>query len=606
VRLGELWAEDRLTKWILGSVLVLGALARLVPIATNRFHQDEALYSTWALYIATGRDTLLNGFPVDKPPLFLYTLALFFRLFGPSEVVARLPGVLASTASVALVYYLALRLYNRPTALVAAALMALSPFNILFAPTALTDPLLVALLLVACCLAVQGRWTWAGVMAGLAAATKQQGLFFLPLIVGVGLVGTTAGAEKRSSIRSSETRFALRWRRTSSATPPTVSQSLQRWRAYVLNDGPHFSLGFLAAVAPAILWDLVRSQRPGFLQQSALSYGGLAWVAPSQWLERGQRWVDLLWYVTASRPLNFLLVIGVPLLLLSGFLWRRQERGTLADMTLGGLGFLFLALHLVLDFQVWDRYLLGLVPVVLLLLARVLWQASDGLAALGAVGWRHLSLHLSPLSTTAADRNVILSDRRERRTPLPQCNFRWGKTRFFVASLLRMTKCGCSIRQKAGMGVVVALFLAATLYRPAQDAANSRFPIGGDQGVYQGIEAVADYFRGNVGAGATLYQRWLGWHLAFYMFNYPYDFQWYDSPQQLADHAGQVTGPRYLVAPSWKSVTEERVALGEKGLSLHPIYQTCRRDGSVSFTVYRVNSKGPEKLPRADGLGVSF
>jgi hypothetical protein len=129
------------------------------------------------------------------------------------------------------------------------------------------------------------------------------------------------------------------------------------------------------------------------------------------------------------------------------------------------------------------------------------------------------------------------------------------------------------------------------LYRPAQDAANSRFPIGGDQGAYQGIETVADYFRGNVGAGATLYQRWLGWHLAFYMFNYPYDFQWYDSPQQLADHAAQVTGLRYLVVPSWKSVTEEKVALAEKGQSLHAVYQTYRRDGSVSFTVYRIQSK---------------
>jgi hypothetical protein len=146
----------------------------------------------------------------------------------------------------------------------------------------------------------------------------------------------------------------------------------------------------------------------------------------------------------------------------------------------------------------------------------------------------------------------------------------------------------------------LALFLMATLYRPAQDAANSRFPIGGDQGTYQGIEAVADYFRGNVGAGATLYQRWLGWHLAFYMFNYPYDFQWYDSPRQLADHAARVAGPRYLVAPSWKSVTGEKVALGEKGLSLHSIYQAYRRDGSLSFTVYRVDElvhDGADKVP---------
>jgi 4-amino-4-deoxy-L-arabinose transferase-like glycosyltransferase len=590
VRLDELWAEDRLAKFILGSVLVLGALARLAPIATNRFHQDEALYSTWALHIATGRDMLLNGFPVDKPPLFLYTLALFFKLFGPSEIVARLPGVLSSTASVALVYYLALRLYGRPTALAAAALMALSPFNILFAPTTLTDPLLVALVLGALCLAVEGRWTWAGVMAGLAAATKQQGLFFLPLVVGVGLIGTVTEVE-RYKVASTLTRYsrnslfsrggshacpersrraAGRWAWEPGLLKPINLKlpSPQRWRAYVLNDGPHLILGFLAAVAPALLWDLVRSQRPGFLQQSAVSYGGLAWVAPSQWLEQWQRWVDLLWYVTASRPLNFLLVIGVPLMLLYGFLWRSRERETVVDITLSGFGLLFLTLHLVFDFQVWDRYLLGLVPIVLLLLARVLGRACDGLAALASVGWAQLSSLLPPARGKAGMGVEITA------TPLPT-----GER---------------ALRRLPLRELVVVLFLAATLYRPAQDAANSRFPIGGDQGAYQGIEAVADYFRGNIGAGATLYQRWLGWHLAFYMFNYPYDFQWYDSPQQLADHAAQVTGPRYLVAPSWKSVTEEKVALGEKGLSLDTVYQTYRRDGSVSFTIYRVEETGRE------------
>jgi hypothetical protein len=601
VRLDRLWAEDRPTKFILGCTLVLAALARLVPIATNRFHQDEALYSTWALHIAMGRDTLLNGFPVDKPPLFLYTLALFFRLFGPSEVVARLPGVLASTVSVALMYYLAWRLYGRPTALAAAALMALSPFNILFAPTALTDPLLVALVLGSLCLAVEGRWTGAGVLVGLAAATKQQGLLFLPLVVGVGIAATAAQAERgkvASTLAQCSRNFLLLGVAHSPHQKlpdcgPTGAVNLnrpssQRWRAYVLNDGPHFILGFLAAVVPAILWDLARSQRPGFLQQSALSYGGLAWVAPSQWLARGQRWGDLLWYVTASRPLNFLLVIGVPLLLLYGFLWRRRERETLLDITFISFGLLFLALHLVLDFQVWDRYLLGLVPIVLLLLARVLGRISDGLAALAAVGAAHLSPHfpLGFCSTRGTDPRLLGSE---------PPGHGPGESRIGEPLISTPLAIGERGSQRLTLqAIAMAVFLAATLYRPAQDAANSRFPIGGDQGAYQGIETVADYFRGNVGAGATLYQRWLGWHLAFYMFNYPYDFQWYESPQQLADHAAQVTGPRYLVAPSWKSVAEERVALGEKGLSLHTVYQTYRHDGSVSFTVYRVEETGRE------------
>ena len=42
-------------------------------------------------------------------------------------------------------------------------------------------------------------------------------------------------------------------------------------------------------------------------------------------------------------------------------------------------------------------------------------------------------------------------------------------------------------------------------------------------------------------------------------------------------------------------MTEEKVALGERGLSLHTVYQTYRRDGSLSFTVYRVEETGREE-----------
>ena len=106
-------------------LVVVGAALRLAPIGANRFHQDEALYSFWALQITTGRDPILSHFRIDKPPLFIYTLALCFKLFGPSEVAARLPGELSSVISIALVYYLAGRLYGRAAAMVAAILMAL-------------------------------------------------------------------------------------------------------------------------------------------------------------------------------------------------------------------------------------------------------------------------------------------------------------------------------------------------------------------------------------------------------------------------------------------------------------------------------------------------
>jgi hypothetical protein len=169
-------------KVLLWALVAVGAGLRLSLIVGQRFHGDEAIYGYWAQLVASGQDPLLISVPLDKPPLFIYLLAGVFRLLGPTEVAARLINQAASVAAVPLTYWLGRRLYTRQAALMAAAMMALSPFNILFAPTAFTDPFMVALILAAMALAADGRCGWAGLLAGLAVATKQQGLFFVPLI----------------------------------------------------------------------------------------------------------------------------------------------------------------------------------------------------------------------------------------------------------------------------------------------------------------------------------------------------------------------------------------------------------------------------------------
>ena len=81
---------------------------RLGPLFDNRFHPDEALFSTWALRIARGENLLLTGVPVDKPPLLIYFTALSFFIFGQSELAARVPNLIASVVSVVLVWRLGL------------------------------------------------------------------------------------------------------------------------------------------------------------------------------------------------------------------------------------------------------------------------------------------------------------------------------------------------------------------------------------------------------------------------------------------------------------------------------------------------------------------
>src|SRR5207245_2495138 len=102
----------------------------LLPLQANRFHPDEALYASFARLIASGRDPLLSGVVVDKPPLPFYLTALAFILIGSTEFAARLPNFYASLVSLALLFALARRMYGLSTAHLAAWILALSPFAI--------------------------------------------------------------------------------------------------------------------------------------------------------------------------------------------------------------------------------------------------------------------------------------------------------------------------------------------------------------------------------------------------------------------------------------------------------------------------------------------
>ena len=66
--------------------------------------------------------------------------ALSYRALGSTEFATRLPDVLFSGMSVAVVYALARALYgDRVTAALAGLIMALSPYDLAFAATAFTD-----------------------------------------------------------------------------------------------------------------------------------------------------------------------------------------------------------------------------------------------------------------------------------------------------------------------------------------------------------------------------------------------------------------------------------------------------------------------------------
>lgn len=513
------------------AIVLLALVLRVMSWGQNRFMEDEALYAAWGLQIASGTDPMLDYEPVDKPPLYPYTLALSFTLFGLAhpdsvaadwlktehqmEMAARLPNLFASVAAVALVYALGRRLGLEPgderVGLVAALLVAISPFDILFASTAFTDPLLCALVPAAFLAACSGRPGAAGLLSGLAWATKQQGLLFLPLIVAAMLL---APGRAGSPAEKTDHRLRRIW--------------AQPW--------VRLTLGFGAVVGAAFWWDSARAQRPGFWTQALVSYGSLGLAGPEVWGERARDWLHLAGDLWVSPWLNGLLlaVLAAWAIVTVRTARVREAKSRIQkpqrrvwDVVLLIFVVCFLAVHWLVTFQVWDRYLLGLVPIVALLAAR----AVVGLSQL-----------------------------------IPSRSWRMVST--------------------VGLGLVVL----AALVGPLSRAARSEMALGGDHGAYDGIDRLAAYVRAEVPSGAVLYHHWLGYHYRFYLYGAPLRQHWYPDPSNLVQDAIQYRRePRFVAFPSFRDGTPMRQALEEAGVRLQLVYQATRRDGSTSFELYRLD-----------------
>jgi 4-amino-4-deoxy-L-arabinose transferase-like glycosyltransferase len=488
--------------------LLAAALLRTTPLLDNRFHPDEALYASFGLRIAAGHDPLLAGVLVDKPPLPFYLLALSLGLIGGTELAARLPALLASLVSVALIYALAARLYGARTGLLAAWLLALSPFAILFSITVFLDPLLTALLLWAWVVAApRGRpaapspplavLAVASALA-LAFAVKQTAVLFVPLALGLWLLRLPADA-----------------------TPRAAARHLARLAIPV-------AAGLALAGAAAWLWDLSRQAPIGFWTQGFADNLPRRLIRAVEVLPRARAWLALLHYISASTWVN---VLGLAVIAALLIVPRHPSPAALADRLLAGFILLYLAAYWLLAFNVWDRYLLPIVPLVLILAARGLIWVMD-------------SLQRPPIRHAAAG---------------------------------------------------LALVLAVALAPPALGAARSAYPIGGDHGAYDGIDQAAAYLRTQP-EGSVLYDFWLSWQWAYYLYDGPVYVAWLPAPSALTTdlRAFGAASPRYIAIPAWEADTEVRAAAAAAGYALEVRHTAYRRDGVPTLTVYALR-------PASDG-----
>lgn len=121
-------------------VLLLGFFLRVYKIDTNppEVYADEMSngYNAWSI-MRTGTDEYGTPFPIQfrsfddyKPPLPVYILIPFIKIFGLNALAIRLPVVLLSTLTIFLVFLLVKKLANEKVALIASILIAINPWHI--------------------------------------------------------------------------------------------------------------------------------------------------------------------------------------------------------------------------------------------------------------------------------------------------------------------------------------------------------------------------------------------------------------------------------------------------------------------------------------------
>jgi len=279
----------------------------------------------------------------------------------------------------------------------------------------------------------------------------------------------------------------------------------------------------------------VRHAPIGLWEQSYSDNAPGRWVRAGEVWPRARAWLDWLQYFTASPSLNLLFALALPLLLAAGLL--HPSRAALADFILAGYLLLYLASYWLLAFNVWDRYLLPLLPLFALLLARVIRLIAHSLSLVA-----HSALR----------------------------GFGFWNLGIWFSRLLQPAVC-------------------LLLLSPALTATRSAYPVGGDHGAYDGIDDVARFIH-TLPPGGVLYDHWLSWEFDFYLFDRPLYISCFPTLDVLTTDLKSFghTSPRYLVVPSWEPDVEVRAAAAQAGFEFMPIYTAARRDGSSSFVVYQL------------------
>jgi 4-amino-4-deoxy-L-arabinose transferase-like glycosyltransferase len=309
-------------------IILMGALFLIRGMTTSeRLHADEAYFLTFARNAAVNGDWHLSG-ALDKPPLVIYTQALSLTAFAiesdaegvlqldvyrgefAGRMVSFYSAILAGASLIALA-----RTYRqiRPYALWAGVLFVASPFFVAWGASAFLDIPMLMWSLLAWLMMRRKKYIAGGILWGLAFASKPQALFFLPLIL---------------------------------LAKPSHS-SLGR-----------FLVGMMPVLGLLLLWDNTRSET------SIFALGAVNNIATDSLWGDWQTDISLWWRYAQWWA-------GVPLISVFALLLAMQRAISKYRWLWLGWIVTYSALHMLTRLNVYDRYLLLLLPVLVLLMVHL-------------------------------------------------------------------------------------------------------------------------------------------------------------------------------------------------------------------------------------------
>jgi len=186
------WVSEN---WLVFPILIIAAGFRLYNLDRLGFLGDEAIYALRASKFAENPfdlDTAYYGkfSLIHQPPLLPYIVSIVYRLFGASDVGARLISVAFGLVTILVVYEFGKLLYDRRVGIIAMLLLSVNAYHINLSRQVTLDVSMTFFFVLSIfCVtkwfkARDNRWLFsASIIAALTCWTKNAGVLIIPVLI---------------------------------------------------------------------------------------------------------------------------------------------------------------------------------------------------------------------------------------------------------------------------------------------------------------------------------------------------------------------------------------------------------------------------------------